>query len=171
MIYPHGELEEAAVRWLLLERRCVAAYTERHPTGHWLPDAIGILPSRRLIEVEVKRTAADLRSDSGKYSLTLWNAEEKRRPYQFYYLILVELHDWIHIIPEWAGIIEARNQFQLEVVRRGKVNPDAHKLSVKSVAKAVRQQSLQIMSLMREACRMRAHAKYLGEEIYRLKAQ
>ena len=171
MLYPHGELEEAAVRWLLLERKCIAAYTERHPTGYWKPDAIGVLSSRRIIEIEVKRTVADFRADRLKSNVMAWRHEERGRPYQFYYLIPVEIASVIPEIPEWAGVIQARDQFQLDVVRRATVNNQAKRIPLKHVAKATRQQSLQVMSLMGDACRMRSQAQWMREEIYRLKTQ
>ena len=121
--------------------------------------------------MEVKRTVADFRADRLKSNVMAWRHEERGRPYQFYYLIPVEIASAIPEIPEWAGVIQARDQFQLDVVRRATVNNQAKRIPLKHVAKATRQQSLQVMSLMGDACRMRSQAQWMREEIYRLKTQ
>lgn len=171
MLYPHGELEEAAVRWLLLDRKCIAAYTERHPTGYWLPDAIGILSSLRIIEIEIKRTVADFRQDRLKPNVMQWRAGSDWRPYQFYYMLPIEIISVLPEVPDFAGVIQVRDRWQIEVVRRAQVNNKANKIRPKSVAKAIRQQSLQVMSLMGEACNMRSQAQWMREEISKLKTQ
>lgn len=171
MLYPHGELEEAAVRWLLLDRKCVAAYTERHPTGYWKPDAIGVLSSRRIIEIEIKRTVSDFRQDRLKINVMQWRAGADWRPYQFYYMLPIEIISVLPEVPEFAGVIQVRGRYQIEVIKRAPVNNKANKIKLKSVAKAIRQQSLQVMSLMGDACNMRSQAQWMREEIYRLKTQ
>lgn len=160
MIYPHGEMEEAAIRWLLLERKCVAAYTERHPTGYWRPDAIGVLSSRRVIEIEIKRTVADFRQDRMKPNVMQWRAGADWRPYQFYYMLPAEIVESCEV-PDFAGVIQVRDQYQVEVVKRAPINNKANKMRPKSVAKAIRQQSLQVMAMMGDLVNLRRRQEYL----------
>ena len=121
-----------ALRWLRYEKRCVIVLRERTPrwiAGH--PDVIGLLPSRHLVEIEIKRSVSDFRADKNKPCRRSREFYMSKNPKQFYYLMPKEIAEKVKPeIPEWAGLMTNEHERGGIVVLKGApINKLATRLS------------------------------------------
>jgi len=95
-VIPIEVLRAVAVEYLRYERGCKVVALERTPlTGDpCVPDVVGLNATRRLVEIEIKRTWADFKANREKWSM----ARRKSRglaPYQFFFLVPPDLAEKI----------------------------------------------------------------------------
>lgn len=148
-------LEACALEYLRYEKRCFVVCTERTPMPELCrPDVLGLLPSRTLIEVEVKRTMADFRANGKKRGIKF----RMNWPAQFYFMVHPDIAD--NVLAEIeagllddtyqrAGVLtvsttEVNSISGLNVVRclkRAPTNRAAVELGFHQIAKMVRDQS------------------------------
>lgn len=144
-------LEASALEWLRYDRRCLLVCTERTPMADpCRPDVLGVLPNRRLIEIEIKRSMADFRANGDKRGM-------QHRPFwpsQFYFLVPREMVEKVrgemaaailHESYSRAGLltlIDGSRGFtglpQVVVITRAQINKTAVRLSVHQIARMVR---------------------------------
>lgn len=136
-------LELLAVEWLRFEKRCVLVMTERSPR-EWhcgRPDALGILPSRHMIEIEIKRTLADFRSNAMKDCIGRRITMPWQFPRQFYFLVPFHLSERVGFeLPTWAGLMRAPEHggFQsMAVMVKAPINSEAKRFKLEECVKAV----------------------------------
>lgn len=106
------ELTGAALFWLLTEKRCLLLTVERG--FHWgNPDALGVLPDRRLVEVEIKISMSDFRANHKKphmQGLAL-GVDSPGLPSIYYFLVPEALVSKVEPeLPVYAGLLTARTQ-------------------------------------------------------------
>lgn len=101
------ELTSAALFWLLTEKRCSLVTVERG--FHWgNPDALGVLPDRRLVEIEVKRTMSDFRANNKKTHLQGFKSgtTSPGLPSIYYFLVPPQLVEKVlPELPDYAGLL------------------------------------------------------------------
>lgn len=103
-----------AVMWLRYERDCPIVALERGRGACGIPDAIGVTPTRRIIEVEIKRSMADFRHNEKKYGARLRGAAimggrfHYDDPAYFYFFVEAAMVEKCRAeLPAWAGLISA----------------------------------------------------------------
>lgn len=99
-----------AVMWLRYERDCPVVALERGHGVCGIPDAIGITPKRRVIEIEIKRSMADFRHNDKKWRsrqrMRIWLGQSDsfgfNDPQQFYFFVeAVMVEKCKAELPEW----------------------------------------------------------------------
>lgn len=124
-------LELYAMEWLRYQRRCIMVLSQRCPRYcNGVPDVIGVLESRLIVEIECKRTLADFKNNGKKWHIrqretnSAWDLEN--RPYQFYFMVPFALvHKVEKILPEWAGLMHTPAAFQVQevhIVKKAPIN-------------------------------------------------
>ena len=102
------ELTGAALFWLLTEQRCTLVTVERG-FGWGNPDALGMLPDRRLVEVDVKTSMRDFRANAHKNHVQSYNIpglDSPGIPSKYYFLVPPEISQRvISELPEYAGLL------------------------------------------------------------------
>lgn len=141
LYFPDVNLEFMAMRWLWLEKDChyiLEQRTPRHCGG--IPDVIGITKARFLVEIEIKRSAADFKADFLKHQRKLENLQPKYRARFFYYMMPRELAEkLLPQMPEHAGLLcNSENNYTATVLKRAVSNPASERLSVKECVRACR---------------------------------
>lgn len=136
-------LELFAIRWLRWEKRCQLVLRERSPRAYSCgqPDVLGVMASRHLIEIEIKRSVSDFRADGLKLSRSDRKPDNpnlerllKKLPKQFYYLIPAELQARIEPeVPLWAGLMigPTAHNYCLTVVKKAPNNASSQRLTIK----------------------------------------
>jgi hypothetical protein len=137
-------MELQAMRWLRFEKRCPLAFFERGPRSS-RPDVLGVLNSRYMVEIEIKRSASDFKADAKKWHIANRADYLPRWPRWFYYLVTPEIVGKIQC-PSWAGLMVAGEFQVLNVITEAPVNPESEKLSVQDTIKLVRVLGNQILS-------------------------
>ena len=146
-------LELMAMRWLRWEKRCVIVVNERTPREYpcGLPDVLGVLCSRHMIEIEVKRSFSDFKADFKKGSRRSRDLYPAKYPKQFYYLVLPEIAERVEpLLPNWAGLMRgpiAGEVYTLRVIKTAPTNKDASKLTPKECGRLVYKMANQIVSM------------------------
>ena len=101
-------MRAAAVAWLRYDSGCLLVALERSPLPRDAcnPDVIGVTKRRMVVEIEIKRTMADLRANFEKSSM---QHRERRNigPTRFYYLVPPEMVDKAFplIAPTGCGLL------------------------------------------------------------------
>jgi hypothetical protein len=150
-------LELLAMRWLRWEKRAVIVVNERTPREYpcGLPDVLGVLCSRHLIEIEIKRSFSDFKADFKKGSRRNRDLYPNKFPKQFYYLVTPDIMEKVEpLLPSWAGLMRwpvDGDVQQVHVIRVAPTNKDAARLTPKECAKLVYKMANQIVS-MSEKC-------------------
>ena len=146
-------LELMAMSWLRWQKRCVIIVNERTPREYpcGLPDVLGVLQSRYLIEIEVKRTLSDFKADALKPSRRCRDLYPKKFPKQFYYLVLPGMVEKVQpLLPDWAGLMRGPGDQDVQcvhVVKTAPTNHESQRLSTKECAKLVYKMANQIVSM------------------------
>lgn len=115
-------LRAAGLQWLRYTRMCPLVAVERGPVDG-VPDLLGMDRSRRVTEIEIKRSRSDFRADREKRK-HLW-ARPKSGPNWFYFLVPTCMADWaVTELREGEGLLKpaVTNSLSgapdIEVVRR-----------------------------------------------------
>lgn len=148
-------LEHLALRWLRLDKACVAAMHERSPrplAGQ--PDVLGVTKAGYLIEVEIKRSMSDFRANAEKRHIRARHVGQPgdkpwlaRYPRQYWFLVDSKLEEKAKSeLPEWAGLLIGRDYYISEAVK-APVNTAATRLNAKEYLSLGRLMANQILSL------------------------
>ena len=141
-----------SLKWLLLERKCVMACTER---GFWgKPDALGLTKGRKLIEVETKISLADFNANQDKYYIRMMDGhfndtdlsnQYSTMPTEFFYIVPEFLAEKIlKRIPPYAGLLTVVNE---EIcILKNCVKLKRPKLDIQNCVKMARFQALDVMN-------------------------
>ena len=157
------ELRAASLEWLRFERRCAIVMHERCLHYHiGRPDCIGVLPNGRVVEVEIKVTAADFRANCQKEIEKRREANRAKRPYQFYFAMPQSLADDLASeIPEHAGLLylsphrgRTRGVRELERMKPAKRFDQCLTIGHRDWIRLVSLQSNAIVSLAKAVARM-----------------
>lgn len=149
-------LELFALEWLRFHKRCVLVMTERSPREWYCgrPDVLGILPSRHMIEIEIKRTLADFRSNAMKDCMSRRVTMPDRFPRQYYFLVPYHLMNRVGFeLPEWAGLMRGPTPEcvqQVAIIKRAPINSFAKRLSLDECVRAVGHLTNENVSLRRK---------------------
>jgi hypothetical protein len=158
-------LELMALRWLWLEKKCHYVLEQRSPRYHLgSPDALGVMPSRHLIEIEIKRSASDFNADKNKCCRRSRDLFPEHMPRQFYYLMPRPLAEKLEPkIPEWAGLMyNCVSEQTCIVLKKAPVNLQSEKLTLKECAKLARCMTNHMMSLkVKIECE---HRKFVNQD-------
>ena len=142
-------LELCAMWWCWIEKKCHYIIEQRAPR-FWLgsPDILGVTKQRFLIEIEVKRSAADFRKDADKRHRKNRDRFIEDQAKQFYYMMPRELAEKLRPeIPEWAGLMCPDYGGQsATVLKVAPVNSKSKRLSLKECAKMCRYMTNHMMS-------------------------
>lgn len=134
-----ADLKAEAMAWLRFGKRMSAVCTElKVYGGSWIPDVIGASPTS-VVEIEVKLSRADLRTDFVSKSSKLFRyqkAEEtqasNRVPNYFHYMVPAELRDYaVEVVKErlpQAGVLVYRPDFEVLPGRNVEVARAAQRL-------------------------------------------
>lgn len=154
-------LEYAAARFLKWEKNCSLILWERSPREFHCgePDVLGITNSRYMLEIEIKRNAADFRKNARKKHMAnrFGDCEHIRQVYnckapsQFWFLMPRKLALQLEPeIPDWAGLMIPREDHPalLSVIKPAARNKEAEKLTVKECGRLMRLAGNQILALM-----------------------
>lgn len=143
-------LELMAMRWLWLEKKCHYVIEQRSPRYHLgSPDVLGVMPSRHLIEIEIKRSASDLAADKNKHCRRNRDLFPDHMARQFYYLMPRALAERMQPrIPDWAGLMyNCVSEQTCVVLKQAPVNRESEKLTIKECVKLARNMVNHMMSL------------------------
>ena len=145
-------LETRAMHWLLYSRKCHYAVRERSPRGHnGEPDALGITKSRKLIEVEIKRSMADFRQNADKYHIRTRSFFLDKFPYEYWFLVPAVMVSKVKPkLPEYAGLLSdagATAQFPVTVEVQAPRNQDSKRLTIKECVTLARCMANHLMAL------------------------
>jgi hypothetical protein len=164
-------LEFRATWWLKHEKRCALVLHERTPRAYHCgrPDVLGILPSRHLLEIEIKRSVSDFKANSSKHFIQMReneNAEVRRKfiesaPKQFWFMVPKKLVDQvIDLVPDYAGLMTAEDdrRYDVTLIKRAPVNQNARRLSIGECARVMHNVGNQMMKL-HEGTFLRAQMK------------
>ena len=141
-------LRSAAVEWLRYERKCELVCCERTPLDRdqCTPDVLGVTQARRAIEVEIKRSIADLRNNRKKHGV-IHRGYSGVGPSKFYYLVPVELVEKAaaELLPTEGLLTLGRRSIhtglpQIRVVKEAPVQK-TKRLSLREVIRMVRHQT------------------------------
>ena len=117
-------------------RNCHFALRERTPQ-HFVgePDVLGIMPNRKLIEVEIKRSLSDFRANANKWQIANRHLFLPKAPYEFWFLVPVALVQKVKPeLPLWAGLLSdagATDKYPVTVEVKAMKNKDSLRLSTK----------------------------------------
>lgn len=163
-------LELLAVEWLRFEKRCVLVMTERSPR-EWhcgRPDALGILPSRHMIEIEIKRTLSDFRSNAMKDCIGRRITMPWQFPRQFYFLVPYHLSNRVGFeLPAWAGLMRAPDSEsvqQISVMVKSPINDSAKRLTLIESVRAVGSLTNENIALRKQVWRQ-AERETVGQSV------
>jgi hypothetical protein len=156
-------LETAALHWLMYVRKCHYAVRERSPRNahFWEPDAIGVTKSRKLIEVEIKRSMADFRQNADKYVIRNRAVFLDKFPYEFWFLVPTLLVAKVKKeLPDYAGLLSPTEseQYPVAVEVAAPRNHESKRLTLKECVKLARCLANHICAL--EVGRDRANEHY-----------
>lgn len=147
-----------AAWFLKWEKRCSLILTERSPRAFMAgrPDVLGILPSRYLIEIEIKCTLSDFRANKNKRHILMRNIEHKddagryRRaaPRHYFFLVPQTLADKVAAeLPDGAGLlVPLENRIGLKVLKEALPNRESAKLTIKECSKLLHLAGNQMVS-------------------------
>ena len=138
-------LELMALSWLRWEKRCSIVLSERSPREAWCgrPDALGVMASRHLVEIEIKRTLSDFKADQKKPSRNevRRNFMADKLPMYFYYLVPPDLVKRVELlVPTWAGLMRGPEYGEpqgIRVVKQAPKNKEAKRLTVRECCRLV----------------------------------
>lgn len=139
--------------WLRREKRCALVLFERSPRPpiYSRPDVLGIMASRYMAEVEIKRSLSDFRANASKPHVRHRDLYLARWPRWFYYMAEPALAGRLEAeLPDWAGLLTA-DDWQARVVRRAPDNKASEKLSVKACVRLLHVVGNQIYASERDA--------------------
>lgn len=155
-------LELAAAQWLKYEKRCALVLCERSPRS-WhagQPDVLGILQSRYLLEIEIKRSLSDFRANAKKRHIQNRFSQDdgiskvfrEMAPKQFWFMVPENLVEKVlPELPDYAGLMtEGGGSKWAKVVRPSPTNAESKKLSLKECSELMRNAGNQIISIMQE---------------------
>lgn len=159
-------LEYHTARWLQFEKQCALVLCERTPRwGHGQPDVLGVLPSRFILEIEIKRTMSDFRANSKKHHMLSRFCGEpeiaeryaKRAPKLFWFLVPRSLVEKVEKeLPDFAGLLTvSENGASLDVVKKAPTNKDSERLSLKECSKLMRCAGNMMIAMMAGICNVR----------------
>lgn len=144
-------LEVAATRWLALQKRTMLILSERTPR-HWVlgysrPDLLGVMPSRHMIEIEIKRSWSDYHANAEKRHVQNRDFYLRNWPQQYYFCAPMKLAERIATQhPEWAGVMGVHG-LSVEVLKKAPKNALATKLTIKECIHLGRLMGYELMSL------------------------
>ena len=129
-------IEQACMRWLRYEKRCLFIVNERSPLYNGgQPDVLGVTHSRYAIEIEVKRSVSDFRANAKKRCVITRDTLIHRWPKKYYFAAPPHVVKKIQFeIPEWAGLLEV-DRGVVKVVIESPMNSKSKRLSVKQCVK------------------------------------
>ncbi len=158
-------LETLALEWLRYRAGCVLL-SEQRPIRYCggVPDCVGVKPNRHWIEIEVKRSLQDFKSNATKRHMVHRERgvgyATRNGPRQFYFIVphaLVEkVAPWL---PAGAGLLRAPNAFEPEeavVVKAAQFNPAAERFPLKELSRACRMQANEVLALRNRVDQLKA---------------
>lgn len=163
----HQYLELHAVAWLRYERQCslvclgrdVGAGREGTALYGCQPDVLGVTKTRRTVEIEIKRSVADLRAQKRKMRLGL-----NPGPNQYFYLVPREIAEKCkRLLQDGEGLLSWCSVMRMDIVVPA---PLRHKqrLSFRQCIGMARSQAATLWSLMSEIEELRQwHPNYKPE--------
>lgn len=101
-------LEFMAMVWLRVEKRCQLILRERTPREWYCgkPDVLGVMASRHMIEIEIKRSVSDFQADSRKRHRKNRVLCMNKQVRHFYYFVPGEILESVKPkLPPWAGLL------------------------------------------------------------------
>jgi hypothetical protein len=137
-------LRAGALSWLRYKRQCDIVCVERTAVCEGLhrPDILGVTRRRYQIEIEIKRTLDDFRSNAKKLIFaTGW------RPRQFYFLVPPSLVEKVlPELPDGDGLMTMSDHWLygvrcVKVVRGAKTNRESKPLTVRQMLRMVQHQT------------------------------
>lgn len=172
-LYPYHTLLASAAEYLRYDQGCYLVTWERGPWedfGH-RPDLLGVDKSRKVTEVEIKRSLADFRNDATK-RIWAYRAKGKAVPYKFYYLVPPELVERVfELLPEGSGLMTVTDgtsrggNHELVVVAPAKTNRQAKPLPLKMLVQMVRHQSGTLVSAVSKLAQLKSSVAEKDEAV------
>ena len=156
----YTEFLASGAEWLRYQRGCYIVAWERSPWpfAHHKPDLVGIDSTRKVTEIEIKRSVADFKNDSEK---SIWQSRDlfkKAWPSQFYYFVEPGIVDKVRpLVRDGFGLITLAPEDtrptpygnrDIVVVCRATKQKDAKQLTVNQLFEMVRHQSGSMAALL-----------------------
>lgn len=152
------DIRAAVAMWMRYKKRCPLVCFERdiQEWSHGMPDVLGVTRSRRVIEVEIKVSMSDFRSDKKKKK---WG--DHQRPRQFYYAVPPEMAEKVkeEIAPEHGLMTLSEHLLGgahiIMVVQKAKPAPNDRKVTVQELVRMAWNQSGTLCYLAAKVAEMR----------------
>lgn len=155
------EITATAIRaiaacWLRYEWQCPIVTFERGLGWFSRPDVLGVRPTRRIIEIEIKVTVADFRHDRKKRKWWLADDVSRGLPERFYFMVPPAIADKVKPeLPDGAGLLTIKPDHLhphtglplLRVLVDPKANFKSSKVSMKDAFKLVKHNTGTLCSL------------------------
>ena len=141
-------LEARSLHWLMYERGChyvVRERAPRHAIGE--PDVLGVMPNRKLIEVEIKRSMSDFNVNEEKWHVKSREFHLNLWPWEYWFMLPHELALKAMLsLPPWAGLL-SDNLNPAQVIVAAPKNKESKRLSLKECVKMARGMSNYLCAL------------------------
>lgn len=140
------------MRWLKWEKRCMLVLCERSPRecSCGRPDVLGVSQGRYAIEIEIKRTLSDFKSDAHKASRRNRDLFPERFPKYFYYLTPPDFSEAITpLLPSRAGqmVADTHRSWSVNIIKSAPVNTASKKFSIRECVRLAFMMSSQVLSV------------------------